>query len=141
MIIKEVVWLRQFVEKIERKHHVSQEEVEQLFLNRPTFQFAEKGDVPREDLYRAIGQTDAGRYLIVFLIHKQGGRALVISLVMPLEVSEDIMPRKTKKQSQLENGIPYPNISLLLRKLPSFGTRTTVLTMTNILLTLTSKSI
>ncbi len=79
MIIKQVIWLRQFADKIERKHRVSQDEVEQLFLNRPTFQFAEKGDVPREDLYRAIGQTDAGRYLIVFFIHKKGGRALVIS--------------------------------------------------------------
>ena len=60
MRIKQVVWLRQFAEKIERKHHVSQDEVEQVFLNRPTFQFAELGDVPNEDLYRAIGQTDAG---------------------------------------------------------------------------------
>ncbi len=79
MIIKEVIWLRQFAEKIERKHHVSRDEVEQLFLNRPTFQFAEKGDVPKEDLYRATGRTDAGRCLIVFFVHKQGGRALVIS--------------------------------------------------------------
>ena len=44
MRIKQVVWLRQFAEKIERKHHVSQDEVEQVFLNRPTFQFAELGD-------------------------------------------------------------------------------------------------
>jgi len=80
MRIKQVVWLRQFAEKIERKHHVSQDEVEQVFLNRPTFQFAELGDVPNEDLYRAIGQTDAGRYLIVFFIYKHGGRALVISV-------------------------------------------------------------
>lgn len=58
---------------------MNQDEVEQLFLNRPTFQFGERGDVPKEDLYRAIGQTDSGRYLIVFFIHKQGGRALVIS--------------------------------------------------------------
>jgi len=37
------------------------------------------GDVPNDDLYRAIGQTDAGRYLIVFFVYKHGGRALVIS--------------------------------------------------------------
>lgn len=67
MIIKEIIWLTQFADKIERKHHVSQDEI------------AQRGDVPNEDLYRAIGQTDAGRYLIVFFIHKQGGRALVIS--------------------------------------------------------------
>ena len=79
MRIKQVVWLRQFAEKVERKHHVSQDEVEQVFLNRPTFQFAELGDVPNEDLYRAIDQTDGGRYLIVFFVYKHGGRALVIS--------------------------------------------------------------
>ena len=58
MRINEVIWLRQFADKIEHKHHVSKDEVEELFLNRPAFQFAEKGDIPREDLYRAIGQTD-----------------------------------------------------------------------------------
>jgi len=79
MRIKQVVLLHQFAEKIERKHHVSQDEVEQVFLNRPTFQFAELGDVPNEDLYRTIDQTNAGRYLIVFFVYKHGGRALVIS--------------------------------------------------------------
>jgi uncharacterized DUF497 family protein len=32
-----------------------------------------------EDLYRAVGQTDAGRYLSIFFIYKGQGRALVIS--------------------------------------------------------------
>jgi uncharacterized DUF497 family protein len=78
MRIREVIWLTQFADKIEGKHRVSRDEVEQLFLNRPTFQFGERGNVPTEDLYRAIGQTNGGRYLIVFFIHKRG-RALVIS--------------------------------------------------------------
>lgn len=30
-------------------------------------------------MYAAYGQTDAGRYLTVFFIHKPGGRALIIS--------------------------------------------------------------
>ena len=46
MRIKQVVWLRQFAEKIDRKHHVSQDEVEQLFLNRPTF------SLPNSAMYR-----------------------------------------------------------------------------------------
>jgi uncharacterized protein len=71
--------LSQFAEKIQRKHRVSRDEVEQVFLNAPVFQFAHRGDIPREDLYRAIGQTDAGRYLVVFFIYKSGGQALVIS--------------------------------------------------------------
>ena len=79
MIVTDVVWLEQFAEKIEHKHRVSRNEEEQVFLNRPRFQFAERGHVPGEDLYRAIGRTDGGRYLIVFFIRKQGGRALLIS--------------------------------------------------------------
>ena len=79
MIIKRLIWLTQFVEKIERKHGVEVEEVEELFVNRPRIQRVEKGDVVGEHLYRALGQTDAGRYLTVFFIYKGGGGALVIS--------------------------------------------------------------
>ena len=79
MRIHQIVWLNEFVDKIVRKHDVSRSEVEQLFLNKPVFEFAERGHISGEDLYRAIGQTDGGRYLIVFFIHKPGGQALVIS--------------------------------------------------------------
>jgi uncharacterized DUF497 family protein len=67
------------VEKIERKHGVRTDEVTQLFQNRPRIQFAERGDCKGEDLYRALGQTDAGRHLAVFFIRKRGSSALVIS--------------------------------------------------------------
>ncbi len=79
MRIQQIVWLNEFVDKIVRKHDVSRSEVEQLFLNKPVFEFAERGHIRGEDLYRAIGQTDGGRYLIVFFIHKPSGQALVIS--------------------------------------------------------------
>lgn len=39
----------------------------------------ERGKVRGEDLYTALGQTDAGRHLIVFFIHKTSGEALIIS--------------------------------------------------------------
>ena len=32
-----------------------------------------------EDIYLALGQTDAGRYLAVFFIHKRSHDAIVIS--------------------------------------------------------------
>ncbi len=32
-----------------------------------------------EDVYRALGQTDAGRYLVVFFIHKLTREALILS--------------------------------------------------------------
>ena len=79
MKITRVIWLKQFSEKIELKHHLSQQEVEEAFRNRPRFQFAQQGDVEEEDLYRAFGRTDAGRYLVVFFIYKRRSQALVIS--------------------------------------------------------------
>ena len=79
MRITEIIWLTQFIEKIERKHGVSTDEVEQVFANRPRFRLIERGDISGENLYRAIGQTDAGRYLVTFFIYKGQNRALVIS--------------------------------------------------------------
>ena len=70
MRIHQIVWLNEFVDKIVRKHDVGRSVVEQLFLNKPVFEFAERGHIRGEVHYRAIGQTDGGRYLIVFFIHK-----------------------------------------------------------------------
>ena len=39
----------------------------------------EKGDIPGEDVYSALGQTEAGRFLIVFFVYKKTKEALVIS--------------------------------------------------------------
>ncbi len=77
--IKEIIWLAQFVEKIERKHGVTTEEVEQAFGTRPLIHRFERGDVRGEDLYRMLGRTDGGRGLAVFFIMKPNERALVIS--------------------------------------------------------------
>jgi uncharacterized DUF497 family protein len=79
MKINEIIWLGQFIEKIERKHNVSGDETEQIFAYHPSIHRIEKGDVMGDDLYRLIGQTDAGRYLAVFFIYKSGGKALIIS--------------------------------------------------------------
>ncbi|HEX5707741.1 MAG TPA: BrnT family toxin [Pyrinomonadaceae bacterium] len=61
MKISSILWLAQFVEKIERKHGVSTEEVEEVFANGPRVSRIERGDVAGEHLYRALGRTDAGR--------------------------------------------------------------------------------
>jgi uncharacterized protein len=73
------IWLEQIVEKLARKHDVTPEEVESMFEQRPRYRFVENGHVPGENLYSALGQTEEGRYLIVFFIHKEDGRALIIS--------------------------------------------------------------
>jgi hypothetical protein len=45
----------------------------------PHIRFAEKGHRHDENLYAAYGQTEAGRYIIVFFVLKRGRQALVIS--------------------------------------------------------------
>lgn len=79
MQINEVIWQSQFIEKLASKHGVKTTEVEEVLTNRPHFEFASKGKRLGEDVYSAMGQTDAGRYLIVFFILKPYQRALVIS--------------------------------------------------------------
>lgn len=79
MKIKKIIWLDEIIEKLETKHNVRQEEVIGLLNNEPHFRFVEKGHRPDENVYAAMGQTDAGRYLIVFFIHKTDGSALIVS--------------------------------------------------------------
>lgn len=61
------------------RHQVLTDEVEEVFGNAPRFNLASKGNVAGENVYRALGQTDDGRYLTVFFIYKRGGKALPIS--------------------------------------------------------------
>ena len=79
MQIDEILWLSQFAEKLESRHNVTTMEVEEVFVNRSRFRFVAKGNRSDEDVYSAMGQTDAGRYLIVFFILKPYHRALVVS--------------------------------------------------------------
>jgi hypothetical protein len=79
MRLYEVIWKEDFVDKIERKHRVTPEEVEYVLFSRPHMRRAEKGRVQGEDVYVAYGQTAAGRYLIVFFILKYQMAALPIS--------------------------------------------------------------
>ena len=69
----------QFVEKIQRKHGVSVEEIEEVITSKAHFRKAEKGRIRGEDVYAAYGQTSEGRYLIVFFIFKRPDCALPLS--------------------------------------------------------------
>lgn len=73
------IWLEEIVEKLEVKHQVFPEEVEQVFSRRPRVKRMNKGHYRGEDVYRALGQTDAGRYLTIFFIHKLTHEALILS--------------------------------------------------------------
>ncbi|MFO7679589.1 MAG: BrnT family toxin [Chloroflexota bacterium] len=74
------IWLEQFVEKLLVKHHVEQYEVEDIFYSQPRIEKTGKGKVQGENLYRAMGQTENGRYLTVIFIYKPlEQKALIIS--------------------------------------------------------------
>jgi uncharacterized DUF497 family protein len=79
MKVTGIIWLRGVVDKLSWKHNVTTDEVEEIFNRSPRYRFIESGDVQGENLYAALGQTEAGRYLIVYFVHKKTGEALVIS--------------------------------------------------------------
>ena len=79
MQIEGIIWLNDVVDKLAAKHQVETGEVEEVFNNRSQFLFVEKGDREDEDVYLALGRTDAGRYLSVLFIHKQTQEALILS--------------------------------------------------------------
>jgi uncharacterized DUF497 family protein len=79
MRLNGIIWKDRFLDKIEVKHGVAADEVEEILFNKPHVRRAQKGRVKGEDLYAAYGQTKAGRYLIIFFIRKEQSAALPIS--------------------------------------------------------------
>jgi uncharacterized DUF497 family protein len=79
MQLYEVIWKDRFINKIEAKHGVGTNEVENILFGKPHVRRARKGHVKGEDLYAAYGQTEDGRYLIVLFIRKEQTAALPIS--------------------------------------------------------------
>ena len=73
------IWLEDIIEKLEVKHQVTADEVEQVFSNQPSVKRMNRGHFRGEDVYRTLGQTDAGRYLVIFFIHKLSHEALILS--------------------------------------------------------------
>ena len=79
MRIDDIIWLPQTIDKLAWKHHVTPEEVEEVLFGNPLYRRVQRGHIPGEDLYAALGRTDAGRYLIVFFIYKPARKALILS--------------------------------------------------------------
>lgn len=79
MRITEIIWKEQFVDKIERKHHVTIGEVEEVLQSRPLIRKVSRGRVRDQHVYAAFRRTHAGRRLVVLFIDKKRGRALPIS--------------------------------------------------------------
>ncbi len=79
MRIRGIVWFEEVIEKLARKHSVSVIEVEDVLARSPQLRFIEGGNYRDEDVYAALGQTRAGRYLVIFFVYKQNNQALILS--------------------------------------------------------------
>ncbi|MBE7549957.1 MAG: BrnT family toxin [Anaerolineales bacterium] len=79
MHIVDLIWLPDVIDKLDWKHNVKPEEVDEILFGNPTYRKVQKGHIPGEDVYAAMGQTDSGRYLIVFFIYKTTREALILS--------------------------------------------------------------
>ena len=79
MYIDDFIWLPDVVEKLAAKHRLRQEEVEEVFFNRPHYRFVECGSRAGEDVYAALGRTDAGRYLMVVFVNKPARAAMIVT--------------------------------------------------------------
>ncbi len=79
MNIRSIIIPESVLDKLQWKHSVSGREVQEIFDGKPKIRKVERGNVSGEDLYAALGQTEFGRYLVVYFIYKLTTDALVIS--------------------------------------------------------------
>jgi uncharacterized DUF497 family protein len=79
MVITQIIWKEQFVEKLAEKHSVSVEEAEDVLRSQPLIRKVGKGHVKGEDVHVAYGQSETGRYLAIFYIRKRTATILPIS--------------------------------------------------------------
>ncbi len=94
MNIASFIWLPEVIEKIESKHGVLVEEVEEIFQPYAIYRRGPRGKKRKgEDVYKAYGQTETGRYLFVAFIYKLDHRALILS-ARDMDESERQLYRK-----------------------------------------------
>ena len=79
MQIKDIIFLPDIVDKLEWKHNVNPDEVMDILFGQPLYRKVQKGHIPGEDVYAGLGQTRAGRYVVVFFVYKKTREALVLS--------------------------------------------------------------
>lgn len=82
MRIEGIIWFTKVVDKLYSKHQIRVHEVEEVFdneSNKVKIRFVEEGERESEDVYLALGRTEAGRYLAVFFIYKLSKKALIVT--------------------------------------------------------------
>jgi len=67
---------------------VTVREARQVLLGVPRIRFAEKGNIPGDDVYVAFGQTYGGRHLAVFFIYKRSAVTAIIISARDMESPE-----------------------------------------------------
>ena len=91
MNIQKFIWKEQFEDKLEVKHGVFPDEVEDAIkgrFHRVKFRKLKRGKVRGEDLYLALDRTEAGRYLFIVFIYKLHQRAALIISARDMDESE-----------------------------------------------------
>ena len=77
--LRKIIWIDKFTIKIQEKHNLTIDEVEDALLSGTIFRRASRGRVRGENVYVAYGKTNSGRYLFIVFIYKQSMEALIIS--------------------------------------------------------------
>ena len=98
LIIQGIIWIDEIVDKIAFKHNVSIEEVEEVLHFTPQIRFLEKGKRKNEDVYVALGHSEAGRYLTVMFIYKPLNKEVLILSARDMAQKERSLYGKKKKQ-------------------------------------------
>jgi len=86
--IEHIVCPEAIEDKLATKHGVTVREARQVLLSRPRIRFAEKGNIPGDDVYAAFGQTYGGRYLAVFFVFKPGTHTAIMISARDMEPPE-----------------------------------------------------
>jgi len=66
LIINEIIWKQEFVDKLSFRHRVPIEEVEEVFGKSPVIRKVGRGHIKGENVYAAYSQIHNGRYMVVF---------------------------------------------------------------------------
>ena len=95
MRIEGAIWLEAIVDKLDSKHHISVDEVEDILASPSRFRFVERGHRAGENVYAAFGRTQNGRRLLVFFIYKpHTHEALVLSAREPSQRERKLYEKK-----------------------------------------------
>ncbi|MCG8349692.1 MAG: BrnT family toxin [Chloroflexales bacterium] len=88
MDINEVVCSAYIEEKLASKHHITIDEVQQIFWSAPRVRFVERGYIDGEDVYAAFGQTFGGCYVSVFFVYKPSTATAIIMSARDMSMKE-----------------------------------------------------